>query len=168
MFLFRLIAGLVLVGGGGLIAVSDIWRLNNPASCDAAQLCTTFAAKTPTEVSVQIWITLVFTLFGIIVLSRARGGRIGTGVWAAVALIPSMLLDLGYHLLMAANITGLVQLGDRNDLSFNIVFDVMMLGFAVVLLAVDKYFVKPAHEDRAKSQSRTAESERKGRNTNGG
>lgn len=161
MFLLRFVFCLVLAAGNGLVIVSDIWRLNSPESCNAAQLCVTFLAKTPTEVSVQIWIALVLMLFGIFLMSKTKSGRIGLGTWMAVALIPSMTLDLGYHLLMAMNITGIVQLGDRTDLNFNILVDVIALCFGISLAVLGK-FAKREMAERQKHAPRTvrAESER--------
>jgi hypothetical protein len=133
-----LILGLFCVGLGSMTAVGDIWRLNNPESCDAAQLCTTFQAKTPTEISLQLYLVTVFLLFGIVLIGKANGGRVGLHTWMAIGLIPFGALDLIYHLMTAANITGIVQLGDRTDLNFNIVYDIMLLGVGTASLVVSK------------------------------
>lgn len=139
--LLRLACGVIAVAAGGVIAIGDIWRLNNPTSCDASSLCITSSYRAPAQVSIQLYLVVIMLAFGIVLISKARGGRLGVHNWLLVAILPSTLASLAYHTLMITNTQGIVQFDEskRGDLGLDIVYDVFLLIIGFVLLILHRH-----------------------------
>lgn len=134
--LFRLICGVIATVSGSVLAIGDIWRLISQASCDASSLCITPSYRVPTQLGIQLYLAVITLAFGIAVIRKYKGGRLGVYTWLLVALLPSTLASLAYHVLMATSTTGIVQFDEskRGELGIDIVYDVFLLGLGVVLL----------------------------------
>lgn len=147
--LFRFACGVILTTTSGVLVIGDIWRLNNPASCDASSLCTTPGYRVPAQVSVQLYLAVIMLAFGLVLICKARGGRLGIYNWLVAALIPSSLALLAYYLLMATNTTGIVQFDEskRGDLGFDIFYSAFMLILGLTLLMLHRHSTRERSHD---------------------
>ena len=138
--LFRLVCGVLAAAFGSVLAIGDIWRLNDPTSCDASSLCITPGYRVPAQVSIQLYLAVITLAFGLTLISKYKGGRIGAYNWLLAALLPSTLANLSYHVLMITDTTGIVQFDEskRGELSFDIVYDVFLLIVSYLLLIVHR------------------------------
>ena len=147
--LFRLICGVIATVSGSVLAIGDIWRLNNPASCDASSLCATPGYRVPAQVSVQLYLAVIMLAFGIAVIRKYKGGRLGVYTWLVAALIPSSTALFAYHALMATNTTGIVQFDEskRGDLGIDIVYDLFMLAIGLIVLLLHRHSTRERSHD---------------------
>jgi preprotein translocase subunit SecG len=145
------------MAGGGWIVVSDISRLNSPSSCDASSLCQTFGNQTPTEVSIQLYICTILVLFGIVLISKAKGGRVGFSKWMIVTTVPFATVDLAYRMLTVTNTKGIVQLSEisQGDLEIDILYDVIFLAIGIGLWLLARYQKREQKGGQPKQQPQT-------------